>query len=170
MAGTSKVELFVVIINGWKPLTIIRKSSTLDFAALLDPPLRWCLQNCQNYYILLLIVIISELDLNLIFFEYRVTSLSYSPNLLKKSRNTDYRLGTGVLAEIQNFRSTRYLARNTQYFKFTVRKTQYLKLFGFEILCFSNEIQGFPVFQKCCFAFCFFIIPVFCLIFFDNCS
>ena len=38
-AVTSKVELFVIIVNGWKPLTIITKSSTLDVAAVLDPPL-----------------------------------------------------------------------------------------------------------------------------------
>ena len=38
-AATSKVEFFVIIVNGWKPLTIITKSSTLDVAAVLDPPL-----------------------------------------------------------------------------------------------------------------------------------
>ena len=38
-AATSKVELFVIIVNGWKPLTIIKKSSTLHVAAVLDPPL-----------------------------------------------------------------------------------------------------------------------------------
>ena len=38
-AATSKVELFVIIVNDWKPLTIITKSSTLDVAAVLDPPL-----------------------------------------------------------------------------------------------------------------------------------
>ena len=38
-AATSKVELFVIIVNGWKLLTIITKSSTLDIAAVLDPPL-----------------------------------------------------------------------------------------------------------------------------------
>ena len=38
-AATSKVELFVIIVNGWKPLTIITKSSTLDVAGVLDPPL-----------------------------------------------------------------------------------------------------------------------------------
>ena len=38
-AATSKVELFVIIVNDWKPLTIITKSSTLDVAADLDPPL-----------------------------------------------------------------------------------------------------------------------------------
>ena len=37
--ATSKVELFLIIVNGWKPLTIITKSSTLDVAAVLDPPL-----------------------------------------------------------------------------------------------------------------------------------
>ena len=38
-AATSKVELFVVIVNCWKPLTIMTKSSTLDVTAVLDPPL-----------------------------------------------------------------------------------------------------------------------------------
>ena len=38
-AATSKVELFVIIVNGRKPLSIITKSSTLDVAAVLDPPL-----------------------------------------------------------------------------------------------------------------------------------
>ena len=38
-AATSKVELFVIIVNGWKPLTIITKSSTLDVVAVLNPPL-----------------------------------------------------------------------------------------------------------------------------------
>ena len=44
-AATSKVELFVIIVNGLiivngsQPLTIITKSSTLDIATVLDPPL-----------------------------------------------------------------------------------------------------------------------------------
>ena len=38
-AATSKVELFVIIVNGFQPLTIITKSSTLDVAAALYPPL-----------------------------------------------------------------------------------------------------------------------------------
>ena len=38
-AATSKMERFVIIVNGWKPLTIITKHSILDVAAVLDPPL-----------------------------------------------------------------------------------------------------------------------------------
>ena len=38
-AATTKMERFVIIDNGWKPLTIITKSSILDVAAVLDPPL-----------------------------------------------------------------------------------------------------------------------------------
>ena len=38
-AATSKMECFVIIVNGWKPLTIITKHSILDVAAVLDPPL-----------------------------------------------------------------------------------------------------------------------------------
>ena len=39
-AATSKMEGFVIIVKGWKPLTIITKRSILDFAAALDPPRR----------------------------------------------------------------------------------------------------------------------------------
>ena len=38
-AATSKMERFVIIVNGLKPLTIITKRSILDVAAVLDPPL-----------------------------------------------------------------------------------------------------------------------------------
>ena len=38
-AATSKMEQFVIIVNSWKPLTIITKRSVLDVAAGLDPPL-----------------------------------------------------------------------------------------------------------------------------------
>ena len=36
----SKMECFVIIVSGWKPLTIFTKHSILDVAAVLDPPLR----------------------------------------------------------------------------------------------------------------------------------
>ena len=36
-AATSKIERFVIIVNGWKPLTIITKRSILDVAAALYP-------------------------------------------------------------------------------------------------------------------------------------
>ena len=38
-AATSKMERFVVIVKGWKPLAFITKPSVLDVAAALDPPL-----------------------------------------------------------------------------------------------------------------------------------
>ena len=38
-AATSKMEHFVIIVNGFHPLTIIIKSSILNVAAVLDPPL-----------------------------------------------------------------------------------------------------------------------------------
>ena len=38
-AATSKMEHFVIIVNGWKPLTIVTKRSILDVVAALDPPL-----------------------------------------------------------------------------------------------------------------------------------
>ena len=38
-AATSKMESFVITVNGWKPLTIITKHSFFDVAAALDLPL-----------------------------------------------------------------------------------------------------------------------------------
>ena len=38
-AATSKLECFVMIVYGWKKLTIITKHSILDVAAALEPPL-----------------------------------------------------------------------------------------------------------------------------------
>ena len=38
-AATSKMERFVIIVNGWKPLTIILKRSISDVTAVLDPSL-----------------------------------------------------------------------------------------------------------------------------------
>ena len=39
-ATTSKMEHFVIIFNGFQPLTIIAKRSILDVAAALDPSLK----------------------------------------------------------------------------------------------------------------------------------
>ena len=38
-AATSKMERFVVIVNGFEPFTVITKRSILDVAVLLDPSL-----------------------------------------------------------------------------------------------------------------------------------
>ena len=38
-AATSKMERIVIVVNGWKRLTIITKRSILDISAALDPPL-----------------------------------------------------------------------------------------------------------------------------------
>ena len=38
-AATSKMECFVIIVNGFQPLTIITKHSLLDVTAALYPPL-----------------------------------------------------------------------------------------------------------------------------------
>ena len=40
-AAASKMERFVIIVNGFQPLTIITKRSILDVAAVLDPPLEF---------------------------------------------------------------------------------------------------------------------------------
>ena len=49
-AATFKIELFVIIVNGFQPLTIITECSILDVAAVLDPPLpssSSCLDNTR---------------------------------------------------------------------------------------------------------------------------
>ena len=38
-AAISRMECFVIIVNGFQPLTIITKHSILDVVAALDPPL-----------------------------------------------------------------------------------------------------------------------------------
>ena len=38
-AATCKMELFLIIVNDFQPLTIITKSLILNVAAVLDPPL-----------------------------------------------------------------------------------------------------------------------------------
>ena len=38
--ATSKMELFVAKVNGFKSLNILKKTSILDAAAALDPPLK----------------------------------------------------------------------------------------------------------------------------------
>ena len=50
-AATSKMERFVIIVYGWKPLTIITKRSILDVAAVLDPPLFISTQKRRLLYI-----------------------------------------------------------------------------------------------------------------------
>ena len=47
-AATSKMERFVIIVNGWKPLTIITKRSILDVAAVLDSPLQALQRNNED--------------------------------------------------------------------------------------------------------------------------
>ena len=42
-AAISKMECFLIIVNGSKPLTIITKRSILDTAAVLDPSLDFLL-------------------------------------------------------------------------------------------------------------------------------
>ena len=64
-AAIPKMEHFVIIVNGWKPLTITTKCSILDVVVVLDPPLRgvfstpinilggglrnYCLQNSPSW-------------------------------------------------------------------------------------------------------------------------
>ena len=49
-AATSKMEHFVIIVNGFQPLTIIIKRSILHVAAAQDPPLHpEAIRSCDSY-------------------------------------------------------------------------------------------------------------------------
>ena len=50
--ATSKMERFVIIVNGFQSLTIITKHSILDVAAALDPPLIKGLSKNKNNLVL----------------------------------------------------------------------------------------------------------------------
>ena len=50
--ATSEMECFVIIVNGWKPLTIITKHPILDAAAALDPPLAALLIFTEEFYMI----------------------------------------------------------------------------------------------------------------------
>ena len=54
-AATSKMERFVIIASGFKPLTIITKRSILDVAAVLGPPLEAA---CNVYSMMIVPMII----------------------------------------------------------------------------------------------------------------
>ena len=47
-AATSRMECFVIVVDGFQPLTIITKRSILDVAAVLDPRLV-CSCSCSQY-------------------------------------------------------------------------------------------------------------------------
>ena len=51
-AALSKMEHFVIIVNGWKLLTIITKHFILDVAAALDPPLLCVCGDLFNYKVM----------------------------------------------------------------------------------------------------------------------
>ena len=76
-AATSKIERFVVIVNGFQSLTIITKSSILEVAAVLDPALvfTWVLSKCLEIKISLRTVAIKN--------EIRIPKLELNDVLLK---------------------------------------------------------------------------------------
>ena len=49
-AATSKMERFVIIVNGSKPLTIILKRSILDVAAALNQPVDALVKKLANFW------------------------------------------------------------------------------------------------------------------------
>ena len=50
-AAKSNMECFVIIVNGFQPLTIITKHSILDVAAALDPPLNIIRLSVEYYFL-----------------------------------------------------------------------------------------------------------------------
>ena len=70
-AATSKMERFVIIVNGFQPLTIITKSSILDVASVLDSPLGWekIILDSSSKIMLVLMNRITTKYLNVVFDE-----------------------------------------------------------------------------------------------------
>ena len=79
-AATSKIELFVIILNGWKPLTIITKCSIFDAAAALDPPLKVISQHVINS-----LIFIDKIRNFVLLFKMRPLIASYIIELVFKS-------------------------------------------------------------------------------------
>ena len=71
-AAASKMEHFVIIVNGFQPLTIITKRSILDFEAGLHPPLETC--HYKNYGKLEIQIIFWNSHFSY-FFSYALTHL-----------------------------------------------------------------------------------------------
>ena len=84
--ATSKLEHFMIIFNGWKPLTNIAKSSALNVSAVLDPPLFWV---APSHIFLICVSNLSSLSIITPNFSYKITSpnktgnyqIRYSDNL-----------------------------------------------------------------------------------------
>ena len=55
--ATSNMEHFVIIVNGWKPLTTFPKSSILDVAVVLDFPMLKDVHLTSVYYIYKLLML-----------------------------------------------------------------------------------------------------------------
>ena len=74
--ATFKMELFVIIVNGWKPLTIITKCLNLDVAAVLDPPLI-LVEKINNLYRILLLSDRKQEDKIFLHIFSKIISFSY---------------------------------------------------------------------------------------------
>ena len=70
---TSKMECFVIIVNGFQPLTIITKRSILDVAAVLDPPLMLWQQLLLHMLITLCLRLVIFDKLKMILFYLNLT-------------------------------------------------------------------------------------------------
>ena len=46
--ATSKIEPFLTKVNGWKPFTTVIKNFILEFAGVLDPPLKEALNTLRK--------------------------------------------------------------------------------------------------------------------------
>ena len=76
-AAESEMGRFVIIVNGFQPLTIITKRSILDVAAVLDPPLSTLEKVIAGNKFVKLSVDISRFSCSQIqFFSWYITNLS----------------------------------------------------------------------------------------------
>ena len=79
-AATSKMERFVIIVNGLKPWTVIKKRSLLDVAAAPDPPLSILLIFQQTQTSVQLKIVVGT-GISKLYLTYSNWSELYSDNL-----------------------------------------------------------------------------------------
>ena len=99
-AATSYVELFVIIVNDQKPLPIITRSSTQDFAAVLDRPLKQIFIYWMFFFINLQ-NIVKEQQFKNLFFLFMLHLFSVTVGAIKIPVGTE-RLKLGLLVLTEN--------------------------------------------------------------------
>ena len=130
-AATSKMERFVIIVNGFQPLTIITKRYILDVASVLDPPLGWekIILDSSSKIMLVLMNGITTKYLNVVFDEL-ITGVVF---LLR-----DWQMTCGIRNENYKLKLTHY--RSMLHFYISPENVRNPEVFLFFYHCTKNEV------------------------------